>query len=125
VSASGADQAVAWQHGVLRILHPLPADTSPGPLRLNERGEIVGFSEGSVRDVRRRFVQGAVHAVMWTAERQPVALPDMPGDSTSVARGINSRGDIVAPVRPTPSSGVHTAKLFMRPAAGAFVKRTD
>jgi len=56
------------------------------PDAINDRGEVVGFSENS---------QGNIHAFLWTREHGIEDLGTLDGDSDSYAYGVNNRGQVV------------------------------
>ncbi len=91
VGGISAAHAVLWEKG-----KPTPLGTLGGiawntPMALNERGDIVGFSNISKED-------GATfnaHAFLWTRGRGIQDLGTLPGDSISQALGINEERQIV------------------------------
>jgi probable HAF family extracellular repeat protein len=60
---------------------------------MNDRGDVVGFSNPAAPgDLAGEFL---VRAFLWTSERGIQSLGRLSGDSTSQARGINSRRQVV------------------------------
>lgn len=76
-------RAFIWQRGVMTALPMLPGSQFSGPVAINERGEIAGFS----------IVAGTAHAVVWTAGR----IVDL-GPGRTV--GLNQRGQVLVNAAP-------------------------
>jgi probable HAF family extracellular repeat protein len=90
-----------WKNGTLTALPTLPGGYNANAFGLNNRGEVVGFSENGIHDTTcstgspsqvTRF-----EAVVWGATGKIRELPplvDM-GDNVAFAMGINDRGQVV------------------------------
>jgi probable HAF family extracellular repeat protein len=101
-----------WQNGVMTSLPTLGGNISEA-FGVNNLGQVVGFAETKTQDancVRPQMLD--YEAVMWNpnGDVQATLLP-FPGDSVSVAVGINDNGQVVgasgacAPL--SPSIGAH------------------
>ena len=91
VGGVSARHAVLWEKGKPIHLGNLGGVAWNTPMALNERGDIVGFSNVSEDD-------GAVfnaHAFLWTRGRGIQDLGTLPGDSISQALGINEQRQVV------------------------------
>ncbi len=93
VGGVAAAHAVMWEKGKT---HPFHLGNLGGiawntPMALNERGEVVGFSNVSKADGANFNAQ----AFRWTRGRGIENLGVLPGDSLSQALGINDEGQIV------------------------------
>ena len=91
VGGVAARHAVLWEKGKPTHLGNLGGIAWNTPMALNERGDIVGFSNVSKDD-------GAVfnaHAFLWTRGRGIQDLGTLPGDSISQALGINEQRQVV------------------------------
>src|SRR5262245_1739922 len=91
VGGVAARHAVLWENGKPIHLGNLGGVAWNTPMALNERGDIVGFSNVSKDD-------GAVfnaHAFLWTRGHGIQDLGTLPGDSISQALGINEQRQIV------------------------------
>jgi probable HAF family extracellular repeat protein len=91
-SILGVDNhAVLWDHGGIQRLGELAGDTGDNrsaALKINDRGQAVGYSRNSTAGTR--------HAVLWykgTIAHQLPALPN--GGNLDQALGINEKGQIV------------------------------
>ena len=100
VDPNGTQRAVVWDRGQLRVLPLLPGAAVSIALDINDRGDVVGAIGGHAEDIRGRSVTGTPQAVLWD-EDGVERLPPLAGDTTSVARSINDRQQIVG------SSGSH------------------
>jgi probable HAF family extracellular repeat protein len=91
VGGVAARHAVLWEKGQPIHLGNLGGVAWNTPMALNERGDIVGFSNVSKDD-------GAVfnaRAFLWTRGRGIQDLGTLPGDSISQALGINEQRQVV------------------------------
>jgi probable HAF family extracellular repeat protein len=77
--------AVLWDHGVAIPLDP-PGSTNTisTAYSVNDRGEVVGVSGGTV-----------LHAFLWTRRTGMQSLGTVDGDAGSIANWINDRGQVV------------------------------
>jgi len=91
VGGVSARHAVMWEKGKPIHLGNLGGIAWNTPMALNERGDVVGFSNFSQED-------GAVfnaRAFLWTRGRGIQDLGTLPGDSISQALGINEQRQVV------------------------------
>jgi probable HAF family extracellular repeat protein len=79
----GPYHAVLWQGGTARDLGTLPGGSSSAARSINQRGQIVGWADGT---------DGAPHAFLWT--NGTIKDLGMRGSPQSEARGINNSGEI-------------------------------
>ena len=79
--------ALLWQHGRPFHLGSLGGHNGTIPFVINNRGEIVGFSD--LAD------EVTTHAFLWTRENHMRDLGTLPGDVFSSASGINEKGQVV------------------------------
>lgn len=93
VGGVAAAHAVMWDKGKTYPTHlgNLGGIAWNTPMALNERGEVVGFSNISEADGANFNAQ----AFRWTRGRGIENLGVLPGDSLSQALGINDKGQIV------------------------------
>ena len=93
VGGVAAAHAVMWEKGKTQPIHlgNLGGIAWNTPMALNERGEVVGFSNLSEADGASFNAQ----AFRWTRGRGIENLGVLPGDSISQALGINDKGQIV------------------------------
>jgi probable HAF family extracellular repeat protein len=77
-------RAVLWRSGQVVDLGT-PAGSASFALDVSEFGEVVGFSQAG--DVLRAF--------RWQGGGELVDLPPLPGDTSSIAFGVNDRGVVV------------------------------
>jgi probable HAF family extracellular repeat protein len=88
-----------WKHGNLTTLRPLPGGNNANAFGLNNRGQVIGFSENGVHDVT--CLQGMpkqvtqFQAVIWEPDGTPKQLPPLLGDTVSFGFGINNKGQAV------------------------------
>lgn len=94
VGAFSAKHAVLWENGKVINLGSLGGAGWNTPLSINNRGEIVGFSD-LPGDVSNGVLTPNFHAFIWTKEQGMRDLGTLPGDSLSEATGINDRGQVV------------------------------
>jgi probable HAF family extracellular repeat protein len=87
-----------WRDGKMRAL-PTLGGNNGFATGSNNRGQVVGWAENTVRDptcsaVDEQYLQ--FHAVVWGPDRRQIQeLPPLPGDSASAATAINDRGQVV------------------------------
>jgi probable HAF family extracellular repeat protein len=91
VGASGsctasASHALLWQKGTATNLGSLGGALYTFPLRINNQGQVVG--QGNLTG------DNVAHAFLWTRDTGIQDLGTLPGDLTSLAGGINSRGQV-------------------------------
>jgi hypothetical protein len=76
-----------WHAGTLTAL---PLDASEGmAFSVNDAGQVVGYTQNFLTRLPR---PDGAHAVMWTQGGTPTTLGMLPGDTQSVAYGINQAG---------------------------------
>lgn len=83
-SPVGGEFAYRLERGVLTFLPPPPGYSSSVAVRLNDRGDAVGYSYAPGNP-------GPVEATVWHGT-EPIAVGFPPGNRTSIASGINARG---------------------------------
>jgi probable HAF family extracellular repeat protein len=85
-----------WENGAMRAL-PTLGGNNGFATGANNRGQIVGWAENTVRDstcVAPQVLQ--FRAVIWGPGRDQIEeLPLLPGDTSSAATAINNRGQVV------------------------------
>jgi len=91
VGSVAARHAVLWEKGKPTHLGNLGGIAWNTPMALNERGDIVGFSNVSEAD----GTAFNAHAFLWTRGRGIQDLGTLPGDSISQALGVNEQRQIV------------------------------
>ncbi|MCA1829699.1 MAG: hypothetical protein ABR567_16800 [Myxococcales bacterium] len=91
VGASSARHSVIWENGSPREIPNLGGANWNTPDAINGRGEVAGFSDlpGDAPD-RPNF-----HAFFWSSSTGIEDLGTLPGDSLSLAFGINDQGVVV------------------------------
>ena len=93
VGRFSAQHAVLWEHGKVIDLGNLGGTSWHTPTAISERGDIVGFSNPAAPgDLLGDFL---VRAFLWTRQGGMRFIGRLPGDSTSQARGVNSRRQVV------------------------------
>jgi probable HAF family extracellular repeat protein len=93
VGRFSARHAVLWEDGKVTDLENLGGTTWHTPTAINNQGDIVGFSNPAAPgDIVGDFL---VRAFLWTRAGGMQPLGRLAGDSTSQARGINSRRQVV------------------------------
>lgn len=93
VGRFSARRAVLWQNGRVRDIGNLGGTSWHTPTAISERGDVVGFSNpAGAADLEGGFI---ARAFLWTRKDGIRPLGRLPGDSTSQARGINSRRQVV------------------------------
>jgi probable HAF family extracellular repeat protein len=89
----GTRHAVLWEKGTVTDLKNLGGTSWHTPTAINERGDIVGFPNPvAPGDLNGDFL---VRAFLWTRRGGMQPVGRLPGDSTSQARGVNSRRQVV------------------------------
>lgn len=95
VGAYSAEHALLWRDGHVVDLGNLGGKAWHTPMAINNRGDIVGFSDLK-GDVSGGKLSANFHAFLWTKETgQMTDLGVLEGDSLSEALDINDRGQIV------------------------------
>ena len=94
VGRFSARHAVLWEKGTVTEIPNLGGVTWHTPMAINERGDVVGFSNPpGAGDPEGDFI---AHAFLWTRHSENAQdLGTLPGDFFSEAFGINSRGQVV------------------------------
>jgi probable HAF family extracellular repeat protein len=85
-----------WHDGVMIALPTLGGNNAEA-LGVNNRGQVVGFAETSIRDANCAAPQVLdIEAVIWGPRAGEIhELPPLPGDASSWATGINDREQVV------------------------------
>jgi probable HAF family extracellular repeat protein len=92
--------AALWKNGHLFTLPLLPGGNNSYALDMNDRGQVVGFSDTGVYDLDCAAARTAgfqFQAVIWERDgriRQPLLAP-LSGDTVAYAFGINNQGQVV------------------------------
>jgi probable HAF family extracellular repeat protein len=81
-----ATHAVLWENGTITDLKSLGGSAWNTPAAINNRGQVVGFSENA---------ESNIHAFLWTKDGGIQDLRTLDGDSVSFAYAINERGQVV------------------------------
>lgn len=95
VGAWTAEHALLWRDGRVINLGNLGGAGWNTPMAINQRGDVVGFSDlpGDVVDGQ---LNGNFHAFLWTrASGRMIDLGTLPGDSQSEALDINDQDQVV------------------------------
>ena len=89
--------AAIWENGPLKALSTLPGGNNAQAYWLNNRGEVIGFSEVGIRDTTcaTPFQVMRFMAVKWGSDGQIHALPPLEGDTVSFGFGINNKGQAI------------------------------
>lgn len=86
VGDMSATHAVFWENGTITDLKSLGGSAWNTPAAINDRGQVVGFSENTSSNI---------HAFFWTRGGGIQDLKTIDGDSDSYAYAINERGQVV------------------------------
>lgn len=90
-------RAFVWDHDVMNTLPVFSGGTHSFATAVNNRGQVVGWSENGVHDptcTGQQVLQ--FRAAIWEPRRGTMQeLPPYPGDSTSAATAINQQGQAV------------------------------
>jgi probable HAF family extracellular repeat protein len=94
VGRFSARHAVLWEKGTVTEIPNLGGVTWHTPMAINQRGDVVGFSNPSgPGDPEGDFI---AHAFLWTKGSEKAQdLGVLEGDSFSEAFGVNSQGQVV------------------------------
>jgi probable HAF family extracellular repeat protein len=93
VGRFSARHAVLWDEGTVTDLGNLGGTSWHTPTAINQRGDVVGFSNpAAAGDLNGDFL---VRAFLWTRQDGMQPIGRLPGDSTSQARGVNARRQVV------------------------------
>jgi probable HAF family extracellular repeat protein len=91
--------AAVWKHGVLRALPTLPGGNNSQALWVNNRGQIIGFSENGTPDstcaVATPFQVQRFEAVIWKPNGEIRELRPLKDDTVAFGFGINNEGQAV------------------------------
>ena len=91
-------RAAIWKNGQLSALQLLPGGNNSYALDMNDRGQVVGFSDTDVYDHDCAAAKTAgfqFQAVIWEPNGRHRQLPHLDGDTVAFAFGINDRGQVV------------------------------
>lgn len=104
------DVPFLWSKGKITVLPGLPGAVDTIPYSLNDRGQVVGFSQPA---------GDFGHAVLWDGAVIE-ALGELPGDSAGFALGINNQGQAVGASYNVTSSVFHATlwhknQIFLLP----------
>ncbi len=87
--------ALLWQNGTITNLGSLGGQGWNTPMAINQRGDIVGFSD-LPGDVSGGVLTPNFHAFIWTKESGKMTdIGVLPGDTLSEALDINDQGQVV------------------------------
>ncbi|HVQ92759.1 MAG TPA: hypothetical protein VMU51_17125 [Mycobacteriales bacterium] len=115
VQVAGTNQAFLWQRGRMTMLPPLPGDQGSGATAVNDRGEVVGYSDEIVR-----------RPVLWRSGGRPV---DLTGTGMFEVTGLDNSGRLIG-TGPGPTdqgavpvlwAGGRTTTLTVRPGTASAV----
>jgi probable HAF family extracellular repeat protein len=86
-------QAVIWEpkKGKIRVLPPLPGDTSAAVFGINDNGQATGTSGNCAILV----LTGIIEAVLWRADGTPINLGTLGGKVFNLGFSVNNRGQVV------------------------------
>jgi probable HAF family extracellular repeat protein len=90
--------AAIWKSGRLSALQLLPGGNNSYALDMNDRGQVVGFSDTDVYDLDCAAAKTAgfrFQAVIWEPNDRLRQLTPLDGDTVANAFGINDRGQVV------------------------------
>lgn len=95
VGATSARHAVMWENGNVIDLGSFGSAGWNTPMAINSRGDVAGFAN----TLPDNFVNGQLKshptAFLWTKDKGIQNLGTLPGDTKSIAYGINNRGQVV------------------------------
>jgi probable HAF family extracellular repeat protein len=91
--------AAIWKNGSLTALPTLPGGQNSQSYGLNNKGQVIGFSENGVPDsdclASVPFQAFRFQAVRWEPNGEPKVLRPLDGDTVGFAFGINGAGQAV------------------------------
>jgi len=91
--------AAIWRDGSMAALPTLPGGHNASAFGLNDQGQVVGFSEKGTPDptcvMATPYQKLRFEAVVWETDGEIRKLRPLPGDTVSVAVGINDNGQAV------------------------------
>lgn len=92
-------RAGVWRHGRLTALPTLPGGNNAQAYWVNDRGEVIGFSETGKKEpagfCATPFQRLDFEAVIWEPGGHIRQLKPLPGDAVAFGWGINNRGQAV------------------------------
>jgi probable HAF family extracellular repeat protein len=91
-------QAVIWEpeKGKIRVLPPLPSDTSAAVFGINEKGQATGVSGNcAILAPYPQILTGAIEAVLWERDGTPINLGSLGGKVFNIGFSLNNRGQVV------------------------------
>lgn len=115
--------AATWKNGELSALALLPGGNNSYALDMNDRGQVVGFSDTDVYDLDCAAAKTAgfrFQAAIWEPNGSVRQLAPLDGDTVAYAFGINNGGQVVgnsgvcANSTPPPYPSVYHAVLWER-----------
>jgi probable HAF family extracellular repeat protein len=89
-----------WKNGALTALPTLAGGNNANAFGLNNRGQVIGFSENGIHDSTclsggTPFQVIRFEAVLWEPNGEIRELPPLKGDTVGFAFGINDDGQVV------------------------------
>jgi probable HAF family extracellular repeat protein len=91
--------AAVWKDGSLRALPTLPGGNNANPFWINNRGQVIGFSENGTLDstciAATPFQVQRFEAVIWGPNGEIRKLRPLEGDVVAFGFGINDKGQAV------------------------------